>query len=270
MSAVSYQVFFNKSCKAVNGRDRSLDKPARRLAPPRTPAPDRRFAACRMPPRSAMPTTILPRPVRASSPSHHRSRKPRVASPPRRTPHRASHRRKFYLAAARHRHTRNLADNAGKPIAGMPRPRRWRRHGPIRRSQMRILHAPSPVHPPTNPVSEASHRADRPAPAPLHRQPGARNRLGQASPEPWAAYNRAGSHPCQKRIGCKSLFLKSPHPLILASTSTYRRELLARLRLPFSCVAPGVDETRRLGEQSARAGGPAGEGQGRRRGAATP
>ncbi len=30
--------------------------------------------------------------------------------------------------------------------------------------------------------------------------------------------------------------------LILASTSRYRRELLARLRLPFACVAPGVDE----------------------------
>jgi septum formation protein len=34
----------------------------------------------------------------------------------------------------------------------------------------------------------------------------------------------------------------------LASTSTYRRELLGRLRLPFTCVAPGVDETRRGGE----------------------
>jgi septum formation protein len=66
---------------------------------------------------------------------------------------------------------------------------------------------------------------------------------------PWAAYNRAGSHPCQKSIGCKSLFLKSPPPLILASTSTYRRELLARLRLPFASVAPGVDETRRDGER---------------------
>jgi septum formation protein len=32
-------------------------------------------------------------------------------------------------------------------------------------------------------------------------------------------------------------------PLILASTSRYRRELLARLRLPFECAAPGVDET---------------------------
>jgi septum formation protein len=45
------------------------------------------------------------------------------------------------------------------------------------------------------------------------------------------------------------LFLKSPPSLILASTSTYRRELLARLRLPFSCIAPGVDETRRTGER---------------------
>ena len=45
------------------------------------------------------------------------------------------------------------------------------------------------------------------------------------------------------------MFLKSPHSLILASTSAYRRELLARLRLPFSCSAPGVDETRRGGER---------------------
>jgi len=45
------------------------------------------------------------------------------------------------------------------------------------------------------------------------------------------------------------LFLKSPPALILASTSAYRRELLARLRLPFSCSAPGVDEARRSGER---------------------
>jgi septum formation protein len=32
--------------------------------------------------------------------------------------------------------------------------------------------------------------------------------------------------------------------LILASTSPYRRALLARLGLPFECVAPGVDEAR--------------------------
>jgi septum formation protein len=31
-------------------------------------------------------------------------------------------------------------------------------------------------------------------------------------------------------------------PLILASTSVYRRELLGRLRLGFDCAAPGVDE----------------------------
>ena len=32
-------------------------------------------------------------------------------------------------------------------------------------------------------------------------------------------------------------------PLILGSTSVYRRELLERLRLPFDVVAPHVDET---------------------------
>jgi septum formation protein len=32
-------------------------------------------------------------------------------------------------------------------------------------------------------------------------------------------------------------------PLLLASTSSYRRELLSRLMLPFNTVAPGVDES---------------------------
>jgi septum formation protein len=45
------------------------------------------------------------------------------------------------------------------------------------------------------------------------------------------------------------LFLKSPPSLILASTSAYRRQLLDRLRLPFSCVAPAVEETRLAAER---------------------
>src|SRR5438132_11783697 len=36
--------------------------------------------------------------------------------------------------------------------------------------------------------------------------------------------------------------------LVLASTSRYRCELLARLRLPFDVVAPEVDESARPGE----------------------
>ena len=39
--------------------------------------------------------------------------------------------------------------------------------------------------------------------------------------------------------------------LILASTSRYRRELLARLRLPFEVISPGVDETALAGERPA-------------------
>ena len=39
--------------------------------------------------------------------------------------------------------------------------------------------------------------------------------------------------------------------IILASTSPYRQQLLARLRLPFRCVAPGTDETRLAGEAPA-------------------
>lgn len=40
----------------------------------------------------------------------------------------------------------------------------------------------------------------------------------------------------------------APPPLVLASTSRYRRELLARLRVPFEVIAPEVDETPRPGE----------------------
>ena len=43
----------------------------------------------------------------------------------------------------------------------------------------------------------------------------------------------------------------TPPALILGSTSRYRRELLARLRLPFECVAPEVDETPLPGEPPA-------------------
>ncbi|MDX1549931.1 MAG: Maf family protein, partial [Lysobacter spongiicola] len=39
--------------------------------------------------------------------------------------------------------------------------------------------------------------------------------------------------------------------LILASTSRYRRELLARLGLPFDVDRPAVDETARPGEAPA-------------------
>lgn len=37
--------------------------------------------------------------------------------------------------------------------------------------------------------------------------------------------------------------------LVLASTSRYRRELLSRLRLPFTTFSPNVDETPRPGER---------------------
>ena len=38
------------------------------------------------------------------------------------------------------------------------------------------------------------------------------------------------------------------HPVVLGSTSPYRRELLERLRIPFSVAAPDVDETPQAGE----------------------
>ena len=40
-------------------------------------------------------------------------------------------------------------------------------------------------------------------------------------------------------------------PLVLASTSVYRRELLARLRVPFETASPDVDETPLEGEAPA-------------------
>ncbi|WP_143895337.1 Maf family protein [Tepidimonas sediminis] len=46
-------------------------------------------------------------------------------------------------------------------------------------------------------------------------------------------------HPCN---------LPARRPLVLGSTSPYRRELLARLRIPFETVAPHVDETPQPGE----------------------
>ena len=39
-------------------------------------------------------------------------------------------------------------------------------------------------------------------------------------------------------------------PLILASSSPYRRELLQRLRLPFECASPDIDETPLPGESA--------------------
>ncbi len=39
-------------------------------------------------------------------------------------------------------------------------------------------------------------------------------------------------------------------PLLLASSSPYRRELLERLRLPFVCQAPDIDESQHPGESA--------------------
>lgn len=39
-------------------------------------------------------------------------------------------------------------------------------------------------------------------------------------------------------------------PIVLASTSVYRGELLSRLRIPFQTAAPDVDETPRQGESA--------------------
>lgn len=45
---------------------------------------------------------------------------------------------------------------------------------------------------------------------------------------------------------------KNDRPLVLGSTSPYRRELLGRLGLPFEVAAPGVDEAALPGERPAQ------------------
>lgn len=44
--------------------------------------------------------------------------------------------------------------------------------------------------------------------------------------------------------------ISSQHPLILASGSRYRAELLSRLQLPFTGIAPEIDETPLAGEDA--------------------
>ena len=39
-------------------------------------------------------------------------------------------------------------------------------------------------------------------------------------------------------------------PLLLASSSVYRRELLSRLHLPFTCSSPDIDESHRPDESA--------------------
>ena len=39
-------------------------------------------------------------------------------------------------------------------------------------------------------------------------------------------------------------------PLLLASSSVYRRDLLSRLRLPFTCSSPDINESHRPGESA--------------------
>jgi septum formation protein len=45
--------------------------------------------------------------------------------------------------------------------------------------------------------------------------------------------------------------ISKDRPLLLASTSRYRAELLARLKVPFEAVSPGTDETPQPGEAPA-------------------
>ncbi len=42
----------------------------------------------------------------------------------------------------------------------------------------------------------------------------------------------------------------TPHPLLLASSSPYRKALLQRLGLPFNCASPDIDETPGPGESA--------------------
>ena len=151
-------------------------------------------ARCR-PPRAARPTTILPRPVRASDTKPRPSRTSRAASPahPGLTPFANS-----ISLLARDRKCEALQTTLTNQLRTRLHRHASRPHAPTPPSQMRISpHRPA-RHPPKSPVSEAlAERVD----ALQHhriRRPGARNRLGQASPVPWAAYNRARFPPLSK------------------------------------------------------------------------
>ncbi len=58
-------------------------------------------------------------------------------------------------------------------------------------------------------------------------------------------------HPAADPIAQTAASSSARPALILASTSRYRRELLARLRWPFEVMSPGVDETAAAGEAPA-------------------
>src|SRR5690606_39845021 len=66
-----------------------------------------------------------------------------------------------------------------------------------------------------------------------------------------AIHDKVEKFPRSKpRVTCRSSDVtQTLPPLILASTSRYRRELLARLGLPFECRAPDADESPRAGER---------------------
>lgn len=53
----------------------------------------------------------------------------------------------------------------------------------------------------------------------------------------------------QSKIPAVSKPISATNPLILASSSKYRAELLSRLRLPFIGMAPDIDETPQAGEE---------------------
>jgi MAF protein len=53
------------------------------------------------------------------------------------------------------------------------------------------------------------------------------------------------------RINFAGKDMMTTQQLILGSTSVYRRELLAKLQIPFTSAAPDIDETRHAGESAA-------------------
>ena len=90
------------------------------------------------------------------------------------------------------------------------------------------------------------------------RNPSIRQRFQIAQTVP--SVQRAGHRPriiCEQVSGVKTVSYEKSRPvsiapmLILASTSPYRRELLARLKVPFAAQAPGVAEVAVEGEEPA-------------------
>ena len=203
---------------------------------------------------AAAPGSVRPRSARAGpatalSPARRR-RCPRPAAAPASSPRT---KRSARLTCRRHRHRLQAALASQRSavlacrcsqISGSPprhrtlAPRRpgHRLGGAVRRQRQRILLQPGPVRPVAIRPPGAPRRAQKAATSSAAGQPvrghGTRCQVAQRSGSTHAG--SVAATPSAMWPGWDNRRMPTDPPLILASTSRYRRELLARLRLPFA------------------------------------